>query len=346
MPINEEATIDGVDLTTLGPVELLRTIQGLLLNNTSDDVRGILNSQSVNISEIPRNDTTFSMEDLLESPFFIAKNLKTLPPQVLQTNESNRRCLSGDVSKTARVVLKNFYSYNVTFDAWDDFETLMDQQDISSLDGTLPVNNTSNWGNMIYNLLHDTEFIDMGEGTGEVQELTSLHLGLRKVFAAFDFGMKVNNGSGDDVTCRILSTRADFMFMEGKESACLPRLLCTDGHHLCSFGFATKLARIQWKAPAEPSYIHQPEWYNSAQENNNQPQRRITEIFEGWRGRCIYVGTTVSENECDSSRSPPRNRRRSERCDNFCTGIEGLVNRIATGLVRESIHAGLNAKAV
>jgi hypothetical protein len=32
--------------------------------------------------------------------------------------------------------------------------------------------------------------------------------------------------------------------------------------------------------------------------------------------------------------------------DNFCTGIEGLVNRIAAGLVRESIHARLNANTL
>jgi hypothetical protein len=124
----------------------------------------------------------------------------------------------------------------------------------------------SNWGRMVHDLLVKTQGTDMGGATGQVQELTLMHNALRVVFAAFDFDMKVNNGSGDDVTCSILSMGNNFMFTEGKESACLPCLLCTDGHHLCSFGFATKLARIQWKAP--PSSTHQ-EWHGKATENNN-----------------------------------------------------------------------------
>jgi hypothetical protein len=104
------------DLTTLGPVELLRAIQGLLLNNSSDDVRGILELQAVDVYDaaIPRHDTSFSMTDLLESPFFIAKNLKEHPHPV-PMNASNHR-LSGTVSQTAQAVLKDFYNYNVAFD--------------------------------------------------------------------------------------------------------------------------------------------------------------------------------------------------------------------------------------
>jgi hypothetical protein len=268
MPINEEATIDG-DLTSLGPVELLRTIQGLLLTYTSDVVRNSKRTLKMNMhrAPIPLDDNSFSVADLLESPFFIAKNLKALPLPQVQTNASNRR-LSGNVSTTARVVLKNFYSYNVTFEAWDDFETLMDQQAISSLDGTLP-DDTNNWGTMIHSLLLETLRSDMGGATGELPELAILHGCLREVFTAFHFDMKVNSGSEEDVTCRSLSTDTDFMFMEGKESACLPRLLCTDGHHLCLFGFATKLARIQWKAPNTPFHSHQ-EWHDNARENNNR----------------------------------------------------------------------------
>jgi hypothetical protein len=41
MPINEEATIYD-NLAKLGPVELICAIQGLLLNNSSDNVRAHL----------------------------------------------------------------------------------------------------------------------------------------------------------------------------------------------------------------------------------------------------------------------------------------------------------------
>eukprot|EP00547_Thalassionema_nitzschioides_P016855 CAMPEP_0194240548 /NCGR_PEP_ID=MMETSP0158-20130606/6692_1 /TAXON_ID=33649 /ORGANISM="Thalassionema nitzschioides, Strain L26-B" /LENGTH=301 /DNA_ID=CAMNT_0038975273 /DNA_START=27 /DNA_END=929 /DNA_ORIENTATION=+ len=273
MPINEEDD----DLANLGPVQLICAIQGLLLNNTSDDVRDILNVQTLDISTdaaIPRNDTSFSVADLLESPFFIAKNLRELPQQGM-TNARNRR-LSGNISKTARNVLKNFYSYNVTFDEWTDFEASMDEQDLSSL-GTLPVN-MSNWGRMVHDLISSSCKSDMGEETGEVQELSVMHNVLRTSFAAFDFAMKVKNDSDDDVTCSILSTGEDFMFTEGKESSCLPRLLDTGGHHLCSFGFATKLARILWKAPSKPHDAPLgnkwlPEWHNDAAKNNKNRER-------------------------------------------------------------------------
>jgi hypothetical protein len=292
MTINEQATMID-NLTVLEPVDLICAIQGLLLNNSSDDVRDNLSSQAVVIASdaaIPRNDTSFSMADLLESPFFIAKNLRKLPQ--VQTNASNRR-LSGNISKTARAVLKNFYSYNVTFDEWTDFETLIDSQDVSSL-GTLPVN-VSNWGRMVQNLLLQTESSDMGEGTGEVQELTVMHSALRKVFAAFDFYMKVNNGSDDDVTCGIISTSDDFMFTEGKESACLPRQLCTDGHHLCSFGFATKLAGIRWKAP-EPPRTPQ-EWYSNAEENNSLRERLQTYLKVGGDEPSENASTSVQPSD-------------------------------------------------
>jgi hypothetical protein len=94
MPINEEATMDG-DLTNLRPVELLCTIQGLLLNNSSDDVRALLITQGVTITDdatIPRDDTSFSFADLLESPFFIAKNLRELPR--VQTNDERNQSSS------------------------------------------------------------------------------------------------------------------------------------------------------------------------------------------------------------------------------------------------------------
>lgn len=307
MPINEEVTI-GDDLTSLGPVQLIGAIQGLLLNSTSDAVRDSLEVQRLTIANdavIPRNDTSFSAADLLESPFFITKNLRQLPE--VQANPRNRR-LSGNVSKTARAVLKDFYSYNVTFDEWGDFETVMNGQDISEL-GTLP-NEMINWGRMVHDLLSRSFNADMGDETGEVQELTNMHTALRRAFAAFDISMKVKNGTDDDVTCKIISTGKDFMFTEGKESACLPRRLCTDGHHLCSFGLATKLARITWKAPPKPPDTPNnqwpPKWHRDAESNNRsrgklqaflkvggaqpsedastsiEPSARTTEIFRSY----------------------------------------------------------------
>lgn len=271
MPINEQASIQD-DLTGLGPVEAIRTIQGLLLANTSDEVRGKLIQQGLRIAEDcppPRNDTSFTPDDLLESPFFLAMNLRKLPE--VQANNSRRR-LSGNMSKTARAVLDGFHGYDVTFEQWEDFETLMAAEDVSTR-GTLR-GGTANWGRMVYELLYRSCDSDMGKETGEVQELTVLHQALRRAFEAFDFAMKVKNGSDDDVTCSILSTGQDFMVMEGKESACLPRRLSVGGHHLCSFGFATKLARTIWKAPPKPEDILDkdwpPKWHREAEENNNR----------------------------------------------------------------------------
>ena len=151
MPIiNEEVTI-GDDLTNLGPVELIGAIQGLLLSNASDVVRSRLQQQQLDIgcdAPVPRNDDSFTAEDLLESPFFIAKNLRT----ILEVRPNSRdRNLTGHVSTTARAVLKDFYGYNVTFDEWDDFQTVIGDQGISGL-GTLP-KGTRNWGRMVQKLL-------------------------------------------------------------------------------------------------------------------------------------------------------------------------------------------------
>ena len=266
MPINEEATMDD-DLTSLGPVQLLCTIQGLLLNHSSDAVRALLRTQRVLIANdavIPRNDATFTYQDSLESPFFVVENLRPLPQ--VQTNASTRR-LSGNLSKTARAVLKDFYGYNVTFAEWTDFETLMNGQYITSCG--LQRTPYRNWGEMLKGLISKTEEASMGGVTGEVQELSIMHGALRTIFAAFDFDMKVKNGSDDDVTCSILSTGVDFLFTEGKESASLPRLLSTDGHHLCSFGFATKVARINWKLPPASPPTLVSDWHSDAEENNN-----------------------------------------------------------------------------
>lgn len=124
------------DLTGLGPVEAIRTIQGLLLTNTSDEVRGKLMQQGLRIGDDctpPKNDTSFTPDDLLESPFFLGMNLRELPE--VRANNS-RRCISGNVSKTARKVLDSFHGYDVTFEQWGDFEALMADEDVSAL-GTL-----------------------------------------------------------------------------------------------------------------------------------------------------------------------------------------------------------------
>ena len=104
MSINEEATLRD-DLTELEPVEFIRAVQGLLLSNTSDAVRDRLEEQDVSLNDnaaLPQNDSSFSAADLLESPFFLVKNLRTLPE--VRANARSRR-LSGNISKTARAIL-------------------------------------------------------------------------------------------------------------------------------------------------------------------------------------------------------------------------------------------------
>ena len=81
--------------------------------------------------------------------------------------------------------------------------------------------------------------------------------------------MIVNNCSDDDVTCKMLDWDDKFLFMEGKESACLPQRLCTDGHHLCSFGFASKVARIKWKPPPAANSSETPDWHGQAERDSN-----------------------------------------------------------------------------
>lgn len=83
--------------------------------------------------------------------------------------------------------------------------------------------------------------------------------------------MLVKNGSDNDVSCMRGATGPTFLFTEGKESACLPRYLLDDGHHLCSFGFATKVASINWEEPQEknPPSEEPPSWYPQARGNDD-----------------------------------------------------------------------------
>lgn len=239
--------MENTRLADLAPDALIAAVQTLLSTHTSDQVRQRLRDERVKLIDdtfIHRRDRqadAFTQQNVLKSPFFVIKNLNPLPQQVERDRADP---LSSDVSQTARVVLSKFYGYNVTFAPWNDFEQLMERQDIP--DGVLPFDNNNDWYEILRDLLSESERADMGLQTGEVQELTMLHSILRPVLGACGFGMKVKNGSGDGVSCISLSTAKDFLFTEGKESSCLPFSLATNGHHLCSFGFATKVSRINW----------------------------------------------------------------------------------------------------
>ena len=171
IPINEEATMDDV-LRDLEPVKLLRTVQGLLLKYTSDQVRKRLRDQNVVLAVDAVLRTTeaesFTWQDLLESPFFVLKNIRTLPEVV--SRQGGGRRLSGNTSKTARAVLRNFYGYDVAFDEWTGFDELMSGQDINPLEK--PPAPYRNWGQMLHFFLARSEDSVLG-AAGEVQELTA-----------------------------------------------------------------------------------------------------------------------------------------------------------------------------
>ena len=159
-------------LNSLEPVTFICTVQALLTNYSSDAVRLHLPDQNVDVADAPwyslaKDSSDFTSKDLLESPFFTMVGLKEF--------ETNARPptgrLSSNVSSTGRSVLDNFYSYNVTFEEWKNFDALLNAQDISPSD-ILP-EDISNWGVVLRTFIERT-FDSRVTGPGEMKELECL----------------------------------------------------------------------------------------------------------------------------------------------------------------------------
>jgi hypothetical protein len=264
MPINENATMQD-DLQNLPRDQLLSTIQGLLLNSTSEAVEARLDDQRVDLQDMivpaPGDDTTTSL-DLLDSPFFVVSGLPDVNVPTMPSNRS--RPFSANESTTGRKVLKNFYSFDVRFAEWTEFDNVMNGQDITAL-GNLP-RKFSSWGKLIKLMLTMTHEAKV-ERVGEIQELSVMFNALSRTFEAFEYGVIVENGSNVDATCFNRTTKGSFLFSEGKEAACLPCGLNSDGHHLCTIGFATKVCRVKWEA--DPIAKQKPTWHTKAEQNND-----------------------------------------------------------------------------
>ena len=231
-----------VDLKSLEPVPFIRQVQALFVDHTSDEVRKHLERQQVQFLQA-FNSSDFSSADLLESPFFVIGGLKTLSTEERPAGEGTDK-LSSNVTTTKRRILKNFYSYNVTFVEWNEFDTFINAQEDVSSRGKLPIK-FSNWGDMVRNLILRTMESRI-RIPGENRELSILLTDLYDALEAFGFQANVQNGSGTDISFSDLS-KEEFLFAEGKASYHLPQRHAKDGHHLCTVGFATKVAKIKWE---------------------------------------------------------------------------------------------------
>jgi hypothetical protein len=220
MPINENATMQD-DLQNLPRDQLLSTIQGLLLNSTSEAVEARLDDQRVDLQDMivpaPGDDTTTSL-DLLDSPFFVVSGLPDVNVPTMPSNRS--RPFSANESTTGRKVLKNFYSFDVRFAEWTEFDNVMNGQDITAL-GNLP-RKFSSWGKLIKLMLTMTHEAKV-ERVGEIQELSVMFNALSRTFEAFEYGVIVENGSNVDATCFNRTTKGSF-FIFGRKGSRLPPL--------------------------------------------------------------------------------------------------------------------------
>ena len=86
--------------------------------------------------------------------------------------------------------------------------------------------------------------------TGEIQQLTHLFSGIRVALRSFNVKTPVYNGPDIDIAFSDLSSGTKYIFAEGKASSYLPQRLTKDGHHLCTVGFATKVAKVVWASPS------------------------------------------------------------------------------------------------
>lgn len=233
------------------PLSTLRTIQSLLNSHSSDAVRQHLKGRGVLVDDIDgRRHNDITPGDVLDSPFFLMKGLSQILPHMQQQQqpetETEERHISGDVSKTAREILADFFSFNVNFEAWTTFTA------DTAFVGDLPSNPTGyrTWGRLLIRMLDQT-FRSRITTTGEIKELSVLEQQLNSALEPFGFHFNLVTGSGGAYNFEINETEKDGELNEvviigvGKESGMLPRLCTEYGQELCLFGFATKIFEAQ-----------------------------------------------------------------------------------------------------
>ena len=227
------------------PLNMLRTIQLLLMNHSSDEVRQILQDQNVFIDDIEgrKLDDNITQGDVLDSPFFVMKGLSEVPHTIQQPGTEGRQ-MSDDVSKTAREVLADFLSFDVYFVAWTNFAA------DTAFVGDLPSDLTGyrTWGRLLLRML-DRTFGSKIATTGEIKEMSVLEQHVNLALASFGFIFNPVTGSEYDFeineTDEVGALDEIVVVGEGKESGMLPRLCTEFGHELCWFGFATKIVKAQ-----------------------------------------------------------------------------------------------------
>jgi hypothetical protein len=116
------AGTDDSQLSSLTPKKQLEKIQQWLKTQSSDDVRKLLLAQKFRVASISESDISmagWSAAHLLDTPFFTVEGLKPVTRPDANTHSKPR--MSGDVTKTAREVLKKYYGFNVGFVHWEKF---------------------------------------------------------------------------------------------------------------------------------------------------------------------------------------------------------------------------------
>jgi hypothetical protein len=175
---------------------------------------------------------TIAVGEALMMPLFLPIGLD--PPQPLGAHTQ----MSQDViTSNSRKALKDYFSYSVKFRAWGTFTADIDTNNAAFASGQITTRICSDMIRLSFQL---------GVDPGEIQELTSLKATIKNLLLHFGFKFNVHYST----------PKSDFDFVangdgrsvisgKGKTATKVPdtELPNDASHQLCSFGFATFVAR-------------------------------------------------------------------------------------------------------
>jgi hypothetical protein len=146
--------------------------------------------------------------------------------------------MSGDVTTSARQVLKNAYGYNVRFRRWECFQRDIFHADLQQVD-------TKRLPGIVMNLIEGSYRYGQSD-RGEIMQLHTYANIIKDLLKTFGFRLRVKNPPADDFTFSPVNNDKEFLFGEAKECSLLPNETLPSGtsHELCLFGFATIVARF------------------------------------------------------------------------------------------------------
>jgi hypothetical protein len=169
------------------------------------------------------------VEWALSIPFF---SIRVKYPVASATAKRTHSKMSGNVTQTARRVLKDAYGYNVRFRQWESLHG-----DIFD-DNNIQHDNANRLSEIVTDLIADS--YQRKCRPGEIQELTIYADIFEGLLSTFGFDLEVTNPPADEFIFSSISNAKKFLFGEAKRISSLPNEKLPSGmsHKLCLFGFA------------------------------------------------------------------------------------------------------------